>query len=299
MENRQPLNEDALIRRLTRHLRLSSRVRVGVGDDCAVLRHTRNTSLLFKTDAVVSGRHFLLSAPAWKVGWKVLCRNISDVAAMGGRPTVAVVSLLVPQTLSSAYLKGLYKGLEKAARRFSVCIAGGDTSSADNLAVVVALLGEVENRRLVLRSGALAGDRIFVTGRVGGSLGGKHLTFTPRVAEAEWLTAHYKPSAMMDLSDGLAADLPRLAKASGLSYRIAFENIPVTPGCSLREALAEGEDYELLLTMPKKKASNLRASWEKVFPRLPLTDIGEMVSPQVKPTPLPHGFDHFRDKFGR
>jgi thiamine-monophosphate kinase len=172
-------------------------------------------------------------------------------------------------------------------------IVGGETARSPGGAFLsVALTGWVERGRCVLRSGGKAGDALYVTGRLGGSLAGKHFDFTPRLAEARWLTEHFRLHAMMDLSDGLGSDLPRLARASGCGF--ALGDLPLSPGCSRENALADGEDYELLFALSPRHAARLELTWP--FPKLPLTRIGAL-TPPGKPgqnaAPLPHGYAHF------
>jgi thiamine-monophosphate kinase len=133
---------------------------------------------------------------------------------------------------------------------------------------------------------------LYVTGRLGGSIGGKHLTFVPRIAEGQWLAQNFPVRAMMDLSDGLGADLPRLAAASGTGFTVYADRIPVTRGCTTQNALADGEDYELLLAIPPDEAARLESAWKRRFPRLPLTLIGELSTLKSRSTPL-RGYDHF------
>jgi thiamine-monophosphate kinase len=158
--------------------------------------------------------------------------------------------------------------------------------------VSIAATGKVAREDLVLRSGAGIGDGIFVTGKLGGSLLGKHLDFTPRVEEAEWLARHFKPTAMMDVSDGLAKDLPRLAGASGVGFRLDRKALPLSPGCSIRQALGDGEDFELLFTVAPGMMSPLIRAWADHFPELSLTAIGEMVAIGEGET-LEGGWEHF------
>jgi thiamine-monophosphate kinase len=289
------LGEDALVARLTRRLPRGRRVVVGPGDDCAVLRArgTRSYTLL-KTDCLVEGIHFLREHRGEKVGWKALCRAISDIAAMGGEPESAVVTVAAPPEVEVEFLERLYRGLSRAARRYGVSIVGGETSrSLSGIFVSVALTGSVKRKRLVLRSGGRVGDVLFVTGRLGGSQAGWHLTFTPRLAEARWLVKQARIHAMMDLSDGLAADLPRLADASRVGYDINRTAIPRRRGCSLEQALGEGEDYELLFTVSADEAERIRARWAARFPKLPLTAIGVLTSDRGKRSGLGAGYVHF------
>jgi thiamine-monophosphate kinase len=272
------LGEDAVVAALTRGLPCGEDVRLGAGDDCAVIGGARDRMWqLLKTDCVVEGVHFLTGEKPARVGWKALCRAVSDIAAMGGVPRHALITIAVAREVKLAWLRGLYTGLRRAARRFGVSIVGGETSRSPGPAFIsIALTGEVERTRCVTRGGGKAGDVLFVTGRLGGSLAGKHLDFIPRIAEARWLTANFKIRAMMDISDGLAADLPRLARASGCGFEICEETIPRNRGCTVAQALSDGEDFELLFAVRPADASRLEAQWRRKFPKLPLTKIGAL-----------------------
>ena len=294
------LGEDRLIARLIRGLPLGGEVRAGAGDDCAVIGAPRAARWeLLKTDAVVEGVHFEPGEKMERVGWKGLCRALSDIAAMGGVPSYGLITLAVPAECEMAKLEALYRGLRKAARRFGVSIVGGETSrSPGPLFVSIALTGWVERARCILRSGGRVGDGLYVTGRLGGSRAGRHLDFIPRLAEARWLTAHAKLHAMMDLSDGLGADLPRLATASGCGFYLDEAALPCTPGCSVEQALNDGEDFELLFALPLKRGVELQLRWKTEFPRVPLTCIGFLTKPGFKApgkkgAPPLYGFDHF------
>ncbi len=290
--------EDRLVGDITRGLPLGENVRVGAGDDCAVIGAPRAARWqLLKTDVVVEGVHFLRADDPRRVGWKALCRAISDIAAMGGVPEHALITIAVSRDDEVARVKALYAGLRKAARKFGVSIVGGETSrSPGPLFVNVALTGSVERTRCLLRSGAKPGDTIFVTGQLGGSRAGKHLDFQPRLAEARWLAQHFRPSAMMDLSDGLAADLPRLVRASRCAFSLDETRIPITPGSTLQQALGDGEDFELLFTLTPRKAAGVGAKWRRTFPKLPLTEVGSIAPLSTSHIPLfSHGHDHFAD----
>ncbi|MGL5016869.1 MAG: thiamine-phosphate kinase, partial [Luteolibacter sp.] len=164
---------------------------------------------------------------------------------------------------------------------------------AGSAAVIsIAATGSVLRRHLVLRSTAQAGDALFVTGTLGGSIAGKHLDFTPRLREASWLVAEFKPTAMMDLSDGLAKDLPRLAAASRCGFQIDRSALPLSPGCTPAQALGDGEDYEILFTLEAGRAAALLAAWSHRFPALPLTRIGQLVA-EAAGESLAGGWEHF------
>ncbi len=293
------LGENRVVADLTRALALGADVRVGAGDDCAVIGRPREARWqLLKTDAVIEGVHFFPGEDPRRIGWKALCRALSDIAAMGGEPQHALITLAAPPTTDFARVRGIYAGLRRAARRFSVSIVGGETArSPGPLFLNVALTGTVERTRCVLRSGGRAGDALYVTGHLGGSLAGRHLDFTPRLAEARWLTANFKIHAMMDLSDGLAADLPRLATASRCGFTLDESAIPKTKGRTPAQALTDGEDYELLFAISPRTAAALEPAWKQRFPRLALTRIGTLRKKSEirnQKSEIQNGFDHFR-----
>ncbi|QQY10092.1 MAG: thiamine-phosphate kinase [Candidatus Xiphinematobacter sp.] len=290
--------EDSLIRKLVRSFPQRRDVLVGIGDDCAVVKCPRAGKLfLLKTDCVIEGVHFKRDTPAVWVGWKALCRAISDVAACGGIPAHALVTLAVPAQLSTRWLQSLYRGIRRAAGQFGVSIIGGESShSLGALFISITLTGYVAAQQLTLRSGAQPGDSLFVTGQLGGSLRrGHHLKFTPRLAEAHWLTTHFSIHAMTDLSDGIGSDLPRMAGASHTGFEVNPQLLPRNPGCSIRRALSEGEDYELLFAIPPVEEKRLLRQWDLTFPSTRLTRIGHMKarSENDENTPLPAGYDHF------
>lgn len=293
------IGEDALISQLTRTLGYGEGTLVGVGDDCAVLgrRGQKVPYTLLKTDCIVEGIHYLADADAAKVGWKAMARAVSDVAAMGGWPTSAVVTVVLHADTPLAFVRGLYLGFRKSARTFGFDIVGGETSSAPQPGgnvISVSMLGKVEPHRCVLRSTAKPGDAVFVTGRLGGSGKGRHLAIRPRLEQARWLVEHCKPSAMMDLSDGLAKDLPRLAAASGLACALNPAAVPRNRGCSIGQAMGDGEDYELVFTVQPGAARQLTESWRARFPRLQLTNIGSLHARDRAVPPLEAGgWDHF------
>ena len=295
------LGEDRLVAQLTVGLPLTSSVVLGPGDDCAVMRPPTGKGhyQLLKTDVVVEGVHFLATSRPEAVGWKAAARAVSDMAAMGGWPTHAVVTVVAPGRTPVSWLRGVYRGLVRCARAFDFSVVGGETSGApDGSPVVlnVSLLGEVAARGWVSRSGARPGQAILVTGRLGGSLkSGRHLRFQPRLAEARWLASHFRPAAMMDVSDGLGQDLPRLAASSGVGWTLDLASIPRHRGCSLEQALGDGEDFELLFTVPARRCGPLLEAWAREFPRLPLTRIGTVAVAGHHEPPLQGGFEHFRE----
>ena len=224
------MNELELIARLTRSLPANASVVAGAGDDCAVLDCGQpGRYLLFKTDAVVEGVHFTPEARPEQIGHKALGRCLSDIAAMAGRPLAALVTAALPKNFSGGFVERMYTGINTLAQRHGVAIAGGETTSnPERLLLSISMVGEVERDRCVLRSGAKAGDALFVTGELGGSLAGKHLDFEPRLAEAQWLAGHFPIHAMIDVSDGLAGDLRHILLASRVGAEL-FSPISTSP----------------------------------------------------------------------
>ena len=278
------LGELGIIERLRRRMPRGHGVVVGIGDDAAVLAlpaarargRTQAPLLLFASDMIVEGVHFdrRRVPPLW-IGWKALACNVSDIAAMGGRPWAAVVSLGAPRSTPAGTLDGIAAGLARCARRFGMGIVGGDTVRAPRLVVDVAILGLARPDRVVLRSGARPGDAVFVTGRLGGSYpSGRHARFMPRVAEAQRLLNRVRVHAMMDLSDGLASDLWQLSRASRVRLRVEAARIPIAPEArTLQHALMDGEDYELLFTVGWRDAARVLAR----LGRTPVTRVGSVI----------------------
>lgn len=291
------LGEDRLLRRVLPRLALNCAVVAGAGDDCAVVEFEgAEKFLLLKTDSVVEGVHFTASASPRAVGWKAMARPLSDFAAVSGVPRFALIAFIAPAASSAGWMTQMYQGLNKAARAFDVAIVGGETSETSGpVSIVVSVAGAVEKERWVSRRGGRAGDALFVTGRLGGSIRGRHLRFMPRIAEARWLTKHFGIHAMMDLSDGLGVDLPRLARASRVGFELNEDAIPRNRGCTIQQAIGDGEDYELLFAISSNQSDDLQRKWKKKFPKLPLTGIGEFLQPSpFNPQPFPGGYVHFK-----
>ncbi len=232
---------------------------VGPGDDCAVLQ-VDGARLLVTTDAVLDGVHFKLNEHGPEAaGRKALARNLSDIAAMAGEPIAAVAAVALPKRLSDTCCRDIYRGLERLGREFSCPIVGGDISRWNRpLTITVTVIGKpIKGVDPVLRSTAQVGDAIVVTGPLGRAWrGDKHLQFVPRIKEAARI-ARFQPSAMIDISDGLAADLGHICRESGVGAEIRSKDIPLNPDATIAEALGDGEDYELLFTINPTRFNDL------------------------------------------
>jgi len=280
--------------------------------------------LILTTDMSIEGVHFKSDLhPPKAVGHRALARSLSDIAAMGGTPRYALISLAISQKTPRSWLEGFFHGLFALARRFSVAVIGGDTAVvSSHVSTDVIVAGLVPHGRALLRSGAKVGDRIFVSGCLGMSALGlrllqsrtrirklvqhaalrAHLSPQPQCALGRFLSRRRMATAMMDLSDGLSIDLPRLCAASGVGATLIADRIPTPsiqdPNDALRLALHGGEDYQLLFTAPAAEVSKV----PRRFGRTPLRCIGEiraargivMVTPNGKTSPVQsHGYDHF------
>ncbi|MEY2487132.1 MAG: thiamine-monophosphate kinase [Verrucomicrobiota bacterium] len=291
------VGEDRLLERLLPTLTIHQGVIAAAGDDVAVVEPARGRDLLLlKTDCVVEDVHFDSTAAPDSIGWKAMMRPLSDFAAVSGVPQFALTTLIVSKETRTGWVEKVYRGLNRAAARFHVSVVGGETSSTRGPVVIsVSVAGSVERRRWVSRSGGRPGDRLFVTGRLGGSRKGKHLRFVPRIEESRWLTSRFPIHAMIDLSDGLGADLPRLARASHAGFEVEKSHLPCSRGASLNDVISDGEDYELLFAISPRQSTGLQRAWERKFPKVPLTDIGRLV-PQspIRNRQLKGGYVHFQ-----
>lgn len=307
---------------------------LGVGDDAAILRPSPGHELVFTTDMLVEGRHFDFKwITPWQLGAKSMAVNISDCAAMGAKPTAAVVSLGIPKDYPLKDLEAFYDGLQGWGEQYGVQIVGGDTVGSDKLVVNIALLGEVESGKALRRSGAKAGDALFVTGTLGDSAAGlhtllhpsekgketaallvkQHLTPTPRFNLGRALSTKKLASSAIDISDGLSSEIHHLCEESGVGAEIHEEALPVSASLThycdenrldpLGFVLNGGEDYELLFTVPLSRIS-------EAVQKLPgetgvaVKSIGRMV-PKAKGVTLitrkgerkaleAKGYDHFK-----
>jgi thiamine-monophosphate kinase len=249
------------IKTLAQQSHASASFKVGIGDDCAVLRPVANTDLVFTTDFTIEDRHFTLDThTAADVGHKALARSLSDLAAMGAKPEFCLVSLALRSEISAAWVKSFYKGLTALAARYQLNLAGGDLAKTDKVTVDVMCCGSVPRGKALLRNGARPGHYIYISGELGGSSLGlskksgsawaRHKRPEPRVDLGRHLLG--LASAAMDLSDGLSLDLSRLCKESGVGACLG-SSLPIAKGASLEQALHGGEDYELLFTAPSRK----------------------------------------------
>jgi thiamine-monophosphate kinase len=259
---------------LRRNLPDSPRLRVGIGDDAAVLTWTEGTDMVMTTDAVTDQVDFVLTeVEPGLIGHKALGVNLSDLAAMAAEPVAAVVGLILPRSGGNGrdalqLAIELYRGMLPLAEEFHIVIAGGDTNTWDGpLAISVTAIGRATARGPLLRSGAQVGDHVLVTGALGGSILGRHLQVEPRIREALLLNERYKLHAGMDISDGLSLDASRLAAASGCGIALDLAAIPIAADAlrvaaktgkqPLDHALGDGEDFELLLTAPADVAEQI------------------------------------------
>lgn len=284
-------DEFELISRLKAKLPTGDSVVVGAGDDCAVLDvGVPGKWQLHKTDAVVEGVHFTKDADPRQIGHKALGRALSDIAAMAGTPRWATVTLGLPDGFDAERVESIYDGMAALAKRYDVSLVGGETvANPERLFIGVSLVGEIARDKCILRSGASVGDGVWVTGELGGSIAGHHIAFTPRVAEARWLAAHCQPSAMIDLSDGLAGDLGHLLTEANAGAELLESALPIRREARLRAreseaakppllaALTDGEDYELCFTLGQGSAVALLDQFKQEFPDTPLSCIGKIV----------------------
>lgn len=258
------LGEFGLIKRFRRSIKTDASVIKGSGDDCAVIKFDKGNYLLFTCDMITQGVDFLPGSDPYLIGKKAVNISISDIAACGGRPRYCLIALGIPAKTPLTYIDRLAKGFFTAAGIYKINIVGGDVSRTDKLTIDVSMLGVVKKKNLVLRGGAKNGDIIFVTGPLGGSIRGKHLSFTPRLKETLYLAKNFHPGAMIDISDGLLQDLGHILEESRVGAVIYEDLIPLSEEAqNLSEALYMGEDFELLFTLSPQEAKKL------VLKRLP------------------------------
>jgi len=335
MKQRRP-DEHSVLQRIYAHFAgakqniAGSAVHVGIGDDTALFRPKSGHETILTCDWFLEGTHFLREKHSPdSVGWKCLARGISDVAAMGGVPRCFLLSLALPESHTDRWLDAFLGGLRRASRKFDCTLAGGDSTQRREILINLTIVGEIRNGRAVLRSGARAGEIIYVTGRLGEAELGlrmlrsrngpvrpsnpplkKHLYPEPRLALGQWLAEKGLATSMMDLSDGLSSDLPRLCAASGVGALVESTKLPVVQLSStdrqhrldpLQLALHGGDDYELLFTVRPRRVNML----PKTLHGVPLTAIGRiteqrglvLLKQEGRERQLhPGGWDPFRSK---
>jgi len=266
---------------------VNTAVKMGIGDDCAILRLKPGYELLVTTDLCIENVHFRRAwHPPAAVGHRCLTRGLSDIAAMGGEPVACFLSLGLPAHLPQSWVNGFLRGLLALARRYKVQLAGGDVSSAPQIAADIVVTGQVPSGTAVFRSGASPGDRIYVTGSLGGSaatlkqlFAGKAIKpaksnshFYPhaKLEVGNWLRKQLRASAMIDISDGLSVDLAHICDESGVAAILISNKVPIARNADLELALHGGEDYELLFTVPPRAKVPARIAGVMV------TEIGEI-----------------------
>jgi len=301
MKNLTQIGEFPLIDQLTKDISVSSSVIKGIGDDTAVFVWDKSKYGLLTTDMLVENVHFNKSMMPRSVGYKSLACSISDIAAMGGIPKHTVVSMGLPARTPLRYVKGLYAGIMSLAKKFNVNIVGGDTVKSEKIIINVAMMGTVKKSQLVLRSKAKKGDYIFVTGKLGRSFEtNHHFKFVPRINESQYLVKKYLPSSMIDLSDGLVGDINHILAKSNKSATLYEEQIPLRKKASIKDALNQGEDFELLFTLAPERAKSLMRAHKNRFRFWHIGHIGNgnkrltLISKEGKPQVVKlSGYRHF------
>jgi thiamine-monophosphate kinase len=300
---------------LIRHIRerfgpKADELAVGIGDDAAVVDVPAGYSLVFCADLVAENAHFLRDRhPAESISYKAIAANVSDVAAMGGVAMYFLISLAAPPEILWEWFQNFFNGVDRACREFQISLVGGDSSSSDHIFVDVSMIGRVPAGKAVRRSGAKAGDTVYVTGKLGGSILGlerlksgdssnpavtRHLYPEPRykVGPAVCGRAH----AMIDISDGLSTDLTHILEESQVSALIYKDRLPAWPGTEDRHVLNGGEEYELIIVGPP--------DLPKTIESVPVTPIGEIIESEAenqaflidrghKSVLRPEGWQHF------
>jgi thiamine-monophosphate kinase len=318
-------DEDALVKEIARHFLpgRAQNLRLGIGDDAALWNPKAGFVSILTSDWFLEGSHFLREKhPPDSVGWKCLARAASDIAAMGGAPRCFLLNLALPAAATGNWLKGFLGGLRRAAKSLDCILAGGDTTWSKQILISVTVIGEIREGREVLRSGARPGDLLYVSGTLGEAEHGlrllrekrgrinsknvamrKHLYPEPRLELGRWLAKRKLATAMMDVSDGLSSDLPRLCAVSGVGALIDPDKLPVLRGLPAEHArqltLHGGDDYELLFAVSPRNLALLPAKFRK----LRLTQIGKItadrgvriIGKNGRPEPLRvAGWDPFR-----
>lgn len=278
--------ERLFLKWLQSHIGVSEEVVLGPTDDAALVDFESGEHAVLSTDMLMDGVDFVCSDHDLAlVGRKCMAVNLSDIAAMGAKPKYALVSLSIPYSWSAADTQKLMEGILGIARNYGAHVVGGDTNRWKHpLAVSITAIGTVAVGEAWCRQGARVGDRLVVTGPCGGSILGKHLEFSPRIPEADWLSQKTGVHAAIDVSDGLAWDTFQLATASGVGVVLNQEDIPITPAARdlaresektpLHHALNDGEDFEIVMAINPKSFLSISRDWP--FEQ-PLIDFGEVV----------------------
>jgi thiamine-monophosphate kinase len=328
--------ESQLVEKISRALvsrrAASSRVKMGIGDDAAIISPAEGSEWVLSCDAFLEDVHFRMRThPPDSVGYKSLARATSDLAAMGAAPRFFMLTLALPSVRTGSWLDAFLKGMARAARELGITVIGGDTTQGRTVFISITVLGEVAPGRALTRSGARPGDIIYVSGKLGRAQLGldlvlrghardrqmralvqPHLYPKIRIALGSWLAQHQIATSAMDISDGLSTDLARLCAASQVGAKIYANKIPlvkIPPSAAskltkrksdpLLRALHGGEDYELLFTIARRQAKKLRGAPGASA----LTPVGEitrhrqlvLVTPDGRDMPLkPQGWDPFR-----
>lgn len=314
-------------------------IAAGIGDDAAVVKPSKRSFSLVTTDILIEDIHFTLNyTDPLRLGKKALSINLSDIAAMGGTPQYFLLSMGLPHHLPFRWLEEFFSGIQQVAERYNLSLIGGDTSLARKLSINITLIGRGKAGEVIYRKGAQAGDQIMVTGTLGNAALGlrilkthkgdsnishtwdrdqaelieKHLSPIPRIAEGRLIARNHLASAMIDISDGLMSDLGHILEESHVGANIWISQLPLSeaykrkaPHYTSRDidlAISGGEDYELLLTTPRKKGEKLLAFFRKSG--LKITTIGEIVDPRYglrlfledggEYKPREKGYDHFK-----
>jgi thiamine-monophosphate kinase len=300
------MREKEIHQMIYRTFRQGVGVAVGPGDDCAALDFGGNRYFLAATDQLVSDVHYIQGkTSSAAIAKKLFNRNLSDIAAMGGTPAFALLTV-ASHSAEKKWYSGFIKSIQKEASKWNVSICGGDISSVKKDVTVCTLTinGWVEKNKICLRLNAKSGDILYATGAFGNSFkSGHHLDFTPRIEVGQFVAGEFT-KAMIDVSDGLLIDAQRLASASGVGLVLDTARIPLRKGASLKAALSEGEDYELIFAVPASKATMLEKKWP--FKNIRLTRLGNFIGGkkggiydlEKRELTAIHktGFDHFDDK---
>ncbi|MFA6290769.1 MAG: thiamine-phosphate kinase [Victivallales bacterium] len=300
------MKEKEIHQMIYRTFRQGRGVAVGPGDDCAALDFGGSRYFLAATDQLVSDVHYIHGkTPAAAIAKKLFNRNVSDIAAMGGTPAFALLTV-ASHSADRKWYSAFIKSIQKEAFRWNVSICGGDISSVKKDVTVCTLTinGWVDKNKICLRSNAKPGDILYATGLFGNSFkSGQHLSFTPRIDVAQFIAGKFT-RAMIDVSDGLLIDAQRLAAASGAGLVIDTGKIPLRKGASLKTALSEGEDYELIFAVPPSKSGELDKEWP--FKNIRLSRIGNFtgahkgriydLGEKDLTATYKTGFDHFDDQ---